>query len=105
MTDVLWRSLSSSGEIRWIDDLELLREIAAAYDLLGVEIPLEQRWHQAREVAPAGTWVGGKNLANELRRYDRDTWRTACEACKAMDAALRADGAPPGANADSLVCP
>ena len=105
MTDVLWRSLSSSGEIRWIDDLGLLRKIAAAYDLLAVEIRLERRWHQAREAAPAGTWVGDHNLAGALGQYDKDTWRAACDACKAMDAALEADGAAPGANAKSLVCP
>ena len=105
MTDVLWRSLSSSGEIRWIDDLELLRKVAAAYDLLAVVIGLERRWLQAREAAPGGTWVGDHNLAGALARHDRDTWRAACEACKAMDTALEVDGAPPGANVGKLFCP
>ncbi len=105
LTDILWRSFSSSGELRWIEDLELLRRIASAYDLLAVEITLEARWTELR-LATAGHAPQADNfLGNQLRRYDHDTWRLACDACKAMDAALRADGAPAGANADKLFCP
>ena len=54
MTDLLWRALSSSEELRWIEDLALLREVASAYDLLAAEIDLEHRWQEARSVAGTG---------------------------------------------------
>jgi hypothetical protein len=105
LTDVLWRSFSSSGELRWIDDLDLLRRIASAYDLLAVEIALEARWMELQLVTAGHAPQADNFLANQLRKYDRDTWRLACDACKAMDAALRAAGAPRGENADKLFCP
>ena len=86
-------------------DVALLRSIASAYDLLGVEIEWENRWLQARSVAGSGKVVSEDYIANQLRLHDRDLWRLACDACKAMDMALIADRAPAGSNADSLVCP
>jgi hypothetical protein len=105
LTDIVWRSFSSSGELRWIDDIVLLRKLASAYDLLSVEIALESRWAELRLVTSGNAPQADSSIANQLRGYDRDAWRLACEACKAMDNALRADGAPAGANADKLFCP
>lgn len=105
MTDVLWRTFSSSGELRWIDNVELLNSLAAAYDLLAVEIGLEARWQELRLVTGGHSPQTEAHLGGQLKRYDYDTWRRACEACKAMDAALLGAGAPPGSNADSLFCP
>jgi uncharacterized membrane protein YccC len=102
LVDVFWRSLSSSGELRWIEDLELLRSIATAYDLVAVEADLERRWQQARSVGPPGTVVTEPSIANDLRAHDRDTWRAACAAYKAVDAALIADGVEAGAE---IFCP
>lgn len=104
MADIIWRAFSSSGELRWIDDIGLLRTVASAYDLVAVEIALESRWIELR-LDPITAPEADRAIANQLRRYDHDTWRRACEACKAMDAALIAEGAPPGANADKLFCP
>lgn len=104
MADIIWRAFSSSGELRWIDDIKLLRTIASAYDLVAVEIALESRWMELR-LDPTTAPEADRAIANQLRRYDHDTWRRACEACKAMDAALIAEGAPAGANADKLFCP
>ncbi len=102
MTDILWRSLSASGELRWIEDLDLLRQIASSYDLLAVEIDLERRWLEARAVAGSGKVVSEDYIANQLRLHDRDLWSRACGACKAMDSALVADGAEAGGQ---MFCP
>jgi hypothetical protein len=102
LVDVFWRSLSSSGELRWIEDLGLLRRIATAYDLVAVEIDLERRWLEARAVSPSGNVVTDPYLANALRGQDSDTWRAVCAACRAIDAALVADGAEAGAE---IFCP
>jgi hypothetical protein len=102
LVDVFWRSLSSSGELRWIEDLELLRTISTAYDLVAVEADLERRWQQARSVGPPGTVVTEAYIANELQAHDRDTWRAACSAYKAIDAALVADGVEAG---PEVFCP
>ena len=102
LTDILWRSLSSSGELRWIEDLDLLQQIASAYDLLAVEIELEKQWLAARAVAGAGKVVSEDYIANELKVHDFHMWTGACRACKAMDAALVADGAAPGGE---MFCP
>jgi hypothetical protein len=102
LTDILWRSFSASGELRWVDDLGLLNQISSAYDLLAVEIDLERQWMQARAVAGGGKVVSEDGIANQLKVYDHDLWRLACQACKAMDAALIADGAAPGGE---MFCP
>jgi hypothetical protein len=105
MIDILWRSFTASSELRWIEDVELLRKIASAYDLISVEIALEARWIELRVVTSGNAPQADHFIANQLRRYDNDTWRRACDACKAIDDALRADGAPPGENAAKLFCP
>jgi hypothetical protein len=102
LTDILWRSFSASGELRWIENLDLLQQIASAYDLLAVEIDLEKRWLEARAVAGSGTVVSEGFIANQLKLHDHDLWRLACQACKAMDIALVADGADAGGE---LRCP
>ena len=102
LTDILWRSLSLSGELRWIEDLGLLQLIASAYDLLAVEIELEKRWSDARAVAGAGKVVTEDSIANTLKIHDFHVWTGACRACKAMDDALKADGAEAGG---SMFCP
>jgi hypothetical protein len=102
MTDLLWRALSSSGELRWIEDLALLREVASAYDLLAAEIDLEHRWLEARAVAGTGIVASEDFIRNQLRVIDRDLWHRACRACKAMDVSLVADGAAPGPD---IFCP
>jgi hypothetical protein len=102
MTDILWRAFSSSGELRWIENLDLLREVASAYDLLSVEIELERRWFEARERMGGTKGSSEDYIANRLRGIDRDLWNGACRACKAMDAALVADGAEPGGE---VFCP
>jgi hypothetical protein len=105
MTDIVWRSFTASGELRWIEDIELLRKIASAYDLLSVEIALEDRWVELRLVTSGNAHPADHFIANQLRTYDGDAWRRVCDACKAIDDALRADDAAPGANADKLFCP
>lgn len=102
LSDILWRSVSLAGEMRWIEDLQLLRQIASTYDLLAVEVDLEQRWLVARATGGGVEQVVGKFMAQQLRLHDRDLWRQACDACKAIDAALVADGEPPGAE---IFCP
>lgn len=102
LTDVLWRSLSSSGDLRWIEDLGLLQQIATTYDLLAVEIELENQWRAARALRDEGRVVKYDHIANELKIHDVNVWTGACRACKAMDAALVADRAPPG---DDMFCP
>jgi hypothetical protein len=95
LTDILWRSLSSSGELRWIENLDLLQQIASAYDLLAAEIDLEKRWLAARAVAGGGKVVSEDYIGSELRAHDTAMSRLARLACEAMDAALEADGAEP----------
>jgi hypothetical protein len=102
LTDVLWRSLSTSGDLRWIEDLDLLQRIASTYDLLAVEIELEKQWHAARALRGEGKVVSYDHFANELKVHDFKVWTGACRACKAMDAALVADGASGG---DDMFCP
>lgn len=102
LVDVFWRSLASSSELRWIEDAELVRTIATAYDLVAVEGDLERRWQQARSVGPPGTVVTEPHLSNALKAQDRDTWRAACAAYKALDVALVADGVEAG---PEVFCP
>lgn len=102
LVDVFWRSLSSSGELRWIEDLELLRTVATAYDFVAVEVALEQRWLEARSLASSGVAASEQFIGNALRGQDWDTWRAVCAAYKAIDAALVADGAEAGAE---IFCP
>ncbi len=102
LTDVLWRSLSSSGDLRWIEDLDLLQQIATTYDLLAVEIELEKQWQAARALRGEGKVVSYDHIANELKVHDFNVWTGACRACKAMDAALVTDGASAG---DEMFCP
>lgn len=105
LTDILWRAFSSSGELRWIEDVELLKTIASAYDLVAVEIALESRWLELRLVTGGNAPQADSFIAGQLKRHDHDAWRRACDACKALDQALRAAGSSPGANADHLFCP
>jgi hypothetical protein len=100
LVDALWRSFS--GELRGLVDAEVFRTVASAYDLLATEIELEKEWMTAR--APGGgiERVQGTYFANQLRLNDRDLWRLVCDACKAMDAALAAEDAQPGA---TIFCP
>jgi hypothetical protein len=102
LVDVFWRSVSSSGELRWIEDLELLRTIATAYDLVAVETDLERRWLEARALKGSGIAASEEFIASALRGQDWDTWRASCAAYKAIDAALVADGAEAGAE---IFCP
>lgn len=102
MSDILWRAMSAAGELRWVTDLQLLQEVASAYDLLAVEIDLERGWWEARALAPTGTAPLESHYANQLRQYDNDLWRLACRACRAMDSALVADAATPGGD---MFCP
>jgi uncharacterized membrane protein YccC len=96
LSDILWRTLSASGELRWIRDLDLLQKLASAYDLLGVEVYLEGRWLESRADTGGPVSAAPQFFANQLTSYDRDTWRLACDACDAMDAALEGDGAERG---------
>ena len=102
LIDILWRTLSASGELRWIEDLDVLKQIASAYDLLAVEVELEKQWQAARALRGEGKVVSYDHIANELNVHDFHVWTGACRACKAMDAALLADGAAPGGE---MVCP
>ncbi len=102
LVDVFWRSLSSSGELRWIEDLELLRTVATAYDFVAVEADLERRWQEARALRGSGIAPSETFLANELKSLDRDTWSAVCRAYKAIDAALVRDGVAAG---PEVFCP
>ena len=53
----------------------------------------------------AGTPGPEAAYVNQLKFFDTDTWKRVCDACKALDAALVADGATPGSNAGKLTCP
>jgi uncharacterized membrane protein YccC len=96
LSDMLWRTLSASGELRWIRDLALLQKLASAYDLLEVEVYLERRWLESRADTGGAVTAAHRFFANQLTVHDRDTWRLACDACDAMDVALEGDGAERG---------
>ena len=105
LSDMQWRTLSSSGELRAIPDLQLRRTISKAYELINQESDLEKQWRDVMgNWGMAGRDVAANNFANQLKLLDTDTWRHVCEACKAIDKALLAEGAEPGSNAGSLVC-
>ena len=106
LSDTLWQAFSSSGELRWISDLDVLRKIASAYELVGIERELEAQWRRSQgDWGMAGPEPPSKHFGSHLQSLDTDTWTRVCGACKAIDAALIVYGAEPGANADSLVCP
>ena len=96
LVDVMWQSLSSSGELRWIEDLELLRLLATAYDFIAVEVRLEQRWLDARALATTGTAPSQQFISNALVALDNEAWRAVCDAYKAVDRALVAEGEAAG---------
>ena len=106
LSDTLWCALSASGEIHWISDLDLLRKVASAYELVGVEADLEDGLRRAQiDGGMAGVPIASRAYSDQLKSLDRDAWRLVCDACKALDAALVLDDEAPGSNADSLFCP
>ena len=106
MSDMQWRTLSASGELRAVTDLDLRRTISKAYELIAQESDLEKQWRDVLgNWGIAGRDVAANNFANQLKLLDTDTWRHVCGACKAIDQALQSEGAEPGSNAGRLVCP
>jgi hypothetical protein len=86
MSDAQWRTLSSSGELRAVTDLDLRRTISKAYELIAQESELEKQWRDVLgNWGIAGRDVAANNFANQLKLLDTDTWRHVCEACKAID--------------------
>jgi hypothetical protein len=106
LSDSQWRTLSSSGELRAINDVALRMTITKTYELIGQESELEKEWRDVPgNWGMAGRDVAANNFSNQLKLLDRDTWRRVCDACKAIDAMLLSEGAEPGSNAGKLVCP
>lgn len=71
----LWRALSDSGEIRWIDNASVLNKIASAYFYIGVVSAIEDKYYQAlRGVNPKyrdGTLASGR-LLRDARKFDSE---------------------------------
>ena len=106
LSDSQWRTLSSSGELRAINDVALRMTIAKAYELIGQESELEKQWRDVLgNWGIAGRDVAAQNFSNQLKLLDTDTWRRVCDACKAIDAILVSEGSEPGSNAGKLICP
>ena len=62
---VQWRTLSASGELRAITDLELRRTISKAYELISQESELEKQWRDVMgNWGMAGRDVAANNFAN-----------------------------------------
>lgn len=70
--DDIWRAMSDSGEIRWLDDSKVLGEMAIAYFFLGIVHRLnDDAYKTARGFNPA--YAPGSNdataMIRELRQY------------------------------------
>jgi hypothetical protein len=92
----LWRALSDSGEIRWIDDPHVLSETASAYHYIGVVAAIEDRCYQAvRGINPRyddGTRVSQK-LLEDARRFDTQLGECISAAMAAIVEAVESDSA------------
>jgi len=100
LTASMWRPLSV--ELAPLIEGELFGKIAGTYELLEAEIALEDRWLVARAAGGGVAQIQGRFFAEQLKLHDRDLWRLACDACRAIDAAVIADGGSPGSE---LFCP
>ena len=71
----LWRALSDSGEIRWIDNPPILNKIASAYYYIGVVSAIEDKCYQAiRGINPRyedGT-LASQRLLEDARKFDAE---------------------------------
>jgi hypothetical protein len=71
----IWRALSDSNEIRWIDDPRLLSSIASAYYYIGLVSSIEDKCYQACRgldpVYPDGTRVS-QYLLKDARGLDME---------------------------------
>lgn len=101
---VMWRSLSAAGELRWIEDPELLRALGRAYDLVGLQAALEDDWNATIRRQGGVEAATTSSFANALVKHDRDAWEAACSAYRSVNAALAAEGAP-GPDGPEPFCP
>jgi hypothetical protein len=100
LTGSMWRPLSV--ELAPLIEVDLFGKIASAYELLEAEIALEDRWLVARAAGGGVAQIQGRFFAEQLKLHDRDLWRLACDACRAIDAAVVADG---GSRGSEVFCP
>lgn len=98
----LWRALADGGELRWIDDVQLIGVIARAYQRVDTTTELERKYfdltHDA--VAAAVTYApAGRSPASRVLTYivDQDE-RTMAALNVAIDALAGAGIEPSGAS-------
>ena len=84
----LWRALSDSGEIRWIDNPPILNKIASAYYYIGVVSAIEDKCYQAiRGINPRyndGTFAS-QHLLEDARKLDIVSGVTISEAIGSIE--------------------
>jgi len=92
----LWRALSDSGEIRWIDNPPVLNEIASAYYYVGVVAAIEDKCYQAiRGINPRyddGT-LASQRLLEDARKFDAELSKSISAAITAIEEMVGAHGA------------
>lgn len=81
MKDDLWNAFSASGELQWIDDLELLDSISTAYYYIRRIIPLEEKYFEplfslklVSDTGPEGSY-GGERIVRNLASIRPDALR------------------------------
>jgi len=92
-----WRSLSASGELRWIDDVDLLAWTSLAYHRIEIVNRIEDAW-LAFETNPTAHTIRWRDAtpADSLRQHLVDFDREAIEAVnRALNLVLTALGQPP----------
>jgi hypothetical protein len=63
LKDALWSALSNSGDLQWIDELDLLSSISYSYHMIGALIHLEKQYDDPNFME-AVSLVGGTGPAN-----------------------------------------
>lgn len=84
----LWRALSDSGEIRWIDNPPVLNNIATSYYYVGVVSAIEDKCYQAMRGInpkyPDGTFAS-QRLLEDARKFDNELSKSISTAIKAIE--------------------
>ena len=88
----LWRALSDSGEIKWIDNPPVLNDIASAFYYIGVVTAIEENCYEAvRGLNPRyedGTLVS-QRLLEDARYFDGDLSKAITTAIESIENVYR----------------
>lgn len=75
----LWKAMSDSGEIRWIENPSMLDGIASAYYFIGIVTSLEDKLYQVLRginVQYADGTYAAQHILSDARKFDADVQKS-----------------------------